>query len=314
MHADLVALISKHCLQIQVILARVARAADWQQRRHSGHDSSSTSRGASVVAARSSRREQQQQTQTALQELEIAVPKEQRPVNELAQLKEAWLYSWATLEQGDYIKKLATLFGFFFAVVGGPISYVTFDPAKDPAEFVLSAAVGSLVVVSIACIRIYLGWKYVGDRLFSAAVPYEETGWYDGQLFVKPPEILGRDRLLGTYQVRPVLAKLKSTLVGSAVLLLAATLLLSGLIKAHSDEDGVYGRGSNRGPRQVTSSGVIYSKRVTDLSQLAGDDQLAAEEAAAMAAAMGNAPGYCADRVLRAAAGGANCPKFFDFK
>lgn len=24
---------------------------------------------------------------------------------------------------------------------------------------------------------------------------------YDGQLFVKPPEILGRDRLLGTYQV-----------------------------------------------------------------------------------------------------------------
>jgi hypothetical protein len=38
-----------------------------------------------------------------------------------------------------------------------------------------------------------------------------------------------------------VLAKLKSTLVGSAVLLLAATLLLSGLIKAHSDEDGVYG-------------------------------------------------------------------------
>jgi hypothetical protein len=44
------------------------------------------------------------------------------------------------------------------------------------------------------------------------------------------------------------------------------------------------------------------------------DDQLAAEEAAAMAAAMGNAPGYCADRVLRAAAGGANCPKFFDFK
>jgi hypothetical protein len=47
-----------------------------------------------VVAARSSRREQQQQTQTALQELEIAVPKEQRPVNELAQLKEAWLYSW----------------------------------------------------------------------------------------------------------------------------------------------------------------------------------------------------------------------------
>jgi hypothetical protein len=29
----------------------------------------------------------------------------------------------------------------------------------------------------------------VGDRLLSAVVPYEETGWYDGQLYVKPPEV-----------------------------------------------------------------------------------------------------------------------------
>ena len=31
-------------------------------------------------------------------------------------------------------------------------------------------------------LRIYLGWSYVGDRLLSAAVEYEETGWYDGQV------------------------------------------------------------------------------------------------------------------------------------
>ena len=41
----------------------------------------------------------------------------------------------------------------------------------------------------------------MGDRLLSAAVEYEETGWYDGQLFVKPPEVLARDRLLGSYEV-----------------------------------------------------------------------------------------------------------------
>ncbi|KAI8476428.1 MAG: hypothetical protein J3K34DRAFT_258620 [Monoraphidium minutum] len=265
-------------------------------------------RRAARAAPRAAPDQQQQQTAT-LEQLEVAVPPDQRPCNELAQLKQAWLYSWATLEQADYIKRLGLLFAFFFTTIGAPISYVTFDPAKDPAEFVLSAAVGSLVVVAVAGIRIYLGWQYVGDRLFSAAVPYEETGWYDGQLFVKPPEILGRDRLLGTYQVRPVLAKLKTTLLGAAALLLAATLLLSGLIKAHADEDGVYGRGSNRGPRQVTSGGLIYSKRVKDLSQLAGDDELAAAEAAAI----GNVPGYCADRVLRAAAGAGNCPKFYDF-
>ena len=56
--------------------------------------------------------------------------------------------------------------------------------------------------MAVAVLRIYLGWSYVGDRLLSAAVPYEETGWYDGQLFVKPPEVLARDRLLGSYEVR----------------------------------------------------------------------------------------------------------------
>ena len=68
---------------------------------------------------------------TPLAELEIAVPFDQRPCNELAQLKGAWLYSWATLPQADYVKRLALLFGFFATTVGGPISFVTFDPLKD---------------------------------------------------------------------------------------------------------------------------------------------------------------------------------------
>ena len=45
------------------------------------------------------------------------------------------------------------------------------------AEFFLSGAVGAGFVVSLAVLRIFLGWSYVGDRLLSAAVAYEETGW-----------------------------------------------------------------------------------------------------------------------------------------
>jgi hypothetical protein len=62
----------------------------------------------------------------------------------------------------------------------GPLTSRPTHPSpshSQPAEFVLSAAVGSLVVVALASVRIYLGWRYVGDRLFSAAVPYEESGW-----------------------------------------------------------------------------------------------------------------------------------------
>lgn len=59
----------------------------------------------------------------------------------------------------------------------------------------------------------YLGWAYVGNRLLSATVEYEETGWYDGQVWVKTPQVLARDRLLGSFSVKPVLTRLKNTLV-----------------------------------------------------------------------------------------------------
>jgi hypothetical protein len=60
-------------------------------------------------------------------------------------------------------------------------------------------------------------------------------------VFVKPPEVLTRDRLLGTYEVKPVLAKLRRTLLGAGGMLLVVSVLLFGLIKAGTDEDGVYG-------------------------------------------------------------------------
>lgn len=63
----------------------------------------------------------------------------------------------------------------------------------------------------------YLGWAYVGNRLLSATVEYEETGWYDGQMWVKTAEVLARDRLLGSFSVKPALSRLKYTLVTLAV-------------------------------------------------------------------------------------------------
>ena len=60
--------------------------------------------------------------------------------------------------------------------------------------------------------RLYLGWSYVIDRLFSATIFYEESGWYDGQVWVKTPEMLIKDRLIGTHCVLPILQRVKITL------------------------------------------------------------------------------------------------------
>jgi hypothetical protein len=241
-----------------------------------------------------------EEEQSSWSELEIEVPKDQRPINELEQLKTSFLYSWGTLETSEYVKRMTLLWSGMFALVGGPIAFQTFAPTEQPLEFALSATTGSLIVVAIANLRIFLGWKYVSDRLMTATLPYEETGWYDGQFFVKPPEILARDRLLGMYQTRPVLNKLRTTLQGTGALLLACTIFLAIAISASSDADGVYGRGASR----ITPDGVIFSSKVNSMNELLTDDEAAAEEAAAQ----GNKPGYCRDRYFKAVSGsGAAC-------
>ena len=64
---------------------------------------------------------------------------------------------------------------------------------------------------------------------------------YDGQTFVKPPEVLTRDRLLGTYEVKPTLTRLKATLLGTGSSLLVSAVLLLGLINSQADADGMIG-------------------------------------------------------------------------
>uniref|UniRef100_M1CC29 Uncharacterized protein n=1 Tax=Solanum tuberosum TaxID=4113 RepID=M1CC29_SOLTU len=123
--------------------------------------------------------------------LEIEVPFEQRPVNEYSSLKDETLYSWAELGPGAFFLRLGGLWLVTFAVLGVPIAAASFNPSKDPLRFLLAASTGTLFLVALIVLRIYLGWSYVGDRLLSAVIPYEETGWYDGQMWVKPPEVSG---------------------------------------------------------------------------------------------------------------------------
>jgi hypothetical protein len=60
-----------------------------------------------------------------------------------------------------------------------------------------------------------------------ATFPYEESGWYDGQIWIKPPEVLIQDRLIGTYEIYPGLSLLYLTLIFLSVLFFVILTLLS---------------------------------------------------------------------------------------
>jgi hypothetical protein len=81
-----------------------------------------------------------------------------------------------------------------------------------PIEFFLAGAAGAWVPLLLIVARLYLGWSYIYDRLSRSKIIYEETGGHDGHFWVKPPEVLAKDRLLVEYQILPVLQRLRQTL------------------------------------------------------------------------------------------------------
>jgi hypothetical protein len=147
-------------------------------------------------------------------ETECPVPLDQQPVNEYQSLSTSAPFSWASADFPDYCYRLFVTGASFALFLGLPVSwYGSVGIGWDPIQRVLGSVSSGVFVITLAVVRMYLGWAYVGNRLLSATVEYEETGWYDGQIWVKTPEVLARDRLLGSYSVKPVLGRLKNTLL-----------------------------------------------------------------------------------------------------
>lgn len=146
------------------------------------------------------------------------VPEEQQPVNEYQELKESWLFSWVTLDLPQYLKKLTWVWVISW-IISGPVASASFPPEKYPVHFFLTGGAGALLLVILVWLRLYLGWVYVRSRLLDTEVFYEETGWYDGQIWAKTPEILTKDRLIVDYEVKPILQRLRRTFYGFCILI-----------------------------------------------------------------------------------------------
>ncbi|RZC66392.1 hypothetical protein C5167_010084 [Papaver somniferum] len=235
--------------------------------------------------------------------LEIGVPFDQRPVNEYSSLKEGPIYSWGELSPGSFFIRIGTLWLITFTVLGVPIAAASFNPSSEPLKFALAAGIGSLFLVSLVVLRIYLGWSYVGDRLLSAVVPYEESGWYDGQMYVKPPEILARDRLLGSYKVKPVIKLLKQTLVGTGAVLVSAVFLFAFAAPVQDFFHTRFSDQSNLPTSNISKSNIRREELLSPPLDVKDNDDLAA----AAAKAADGRPVYCRDRFYRALAGGQYC-------
>ena len=157
-----------------------------------------------------------------MSESKCPVPKEQQPTNEFIELSKSIIFSWPKTKKSlilILIKFWVGTFALFLLISSGSVYFKT-----SLIKYILLSFFSSLSIPLLIIIRLYLGWKHVFKRLTSERVEYEESGWYDGQVWQKPLVLKEKESLIATIEVKPILNNLIQ--IFSIILVLA----LSGIL------------------------------------------------------------------------------------
>ena len=134
------------------------------------------------------------------------VPKDQQPTNEFIELSKSKIFSWPKSKKSFFsilLKFWLGTFLFFIVISSGS---VYFETAR--LKYILLSFFSSLSLPFLLSIRLYLGWNHIYKRLTSEKVEYEESGWYDGQIWIKPVNLKEKESLIAFLEVKPILNNL----------------------------------------------------------------------------------------------------------
>ena len=157
-----------------------------------------------------------------MNEFKCPVPSEQQPTNEFIELSKSIIFSWPKTKKSlilVLIKFWVGSFLLFLIISSGSIYFKT-----SLLKYILISFFSSLSIPLLISIRLYLGWNHVFKRLTSERVEYEESGWYDGQVWIKPLVLKEKESLIASVEVKPILKNLIQ--IFSIILILA----LSGIL------------------------------------------------------------------------------------
>ncbi len=158
-----------------------------------------------------------------MNESKCPVPKEQQPTNEFIELSNSNIFSWPKTKKSlilVLIKFWIGSFVLFLVISSGSIYFKT-----SIIKYILLSFFSSLSIPLLISIRLYLGWNHVFKRLTSERVEYEESGWYDGQVWLKPLVLKEKETLIASIEVKPILNNLIQIFSIISVLALSGILL-----------------------------------------------------------------------------------------
>jgi len=158
-----------------------------------------------------------------MNEYKCPVPKEQQPTNEFIELSKSKIFSWPKSKKSFVIilTKFWVVTFIVFTVISSGSVY--FENLK--LKYILISLFSSLSIPLLISIRLYLGWNHIFKRLTSEKIEYEESGWYDGQIWLKPLNLKEKESLIATIEVKPILRNLIQISSIIIILILTGTLL-----------------------------------------------------------------------------------------
>jgi len=134
------------------------------------------------------------------------VPKEQQPTNEFIELSKSKIFTWPKSKKSFIFILLKFWIGTFFIFVVISSGSVYFETST--LRYILLSFFSSLSLPFLFSLRLYLGWNHIFKRLTSEKVEYEESGWYDGQIWIKPIKLKEKETLIALLEVKPILKNL----------------------------------------------------------------------------------------------------------
>ena len=149
------------------------------------------------------------------------VPLNQRPLNEFNSIKNSGIISWPFLERIIFYRKL--IFSWLIITpVCLTISYGSDYLKNNIFELIFISLTVSLAFPIVLLIRQWLSWVYIYKRLNSENIEYEESGWYDGQIWEKPIDWRAKDLLIAQHQVKPILEHIKMIVIIITIVILVS--------------------------------------------------------------------------------------------
>jgi len=150
------------------------------------------------------------------------VPKGQQPTNEFLELSNSKVFALAKTNKKFSIILISIwliAFLIFLVISSGSTYFDTYI-----FKYIFLSFFGSLSVPLLITIRLLLGWNHIYKRLSSERIEYEESGWYDGQIWLKPLELREKESLIASIEVKPILKNL------TQVISVIISLILIGIL------------------------------------------------------------------------------------